>query len=78
MKWFEPFPIDLRTGATFVHDWFAFFIWVAVIGHIWFAFADPEALRGDVARAPSAPAGPGPSEPAGTRKRPGIRDDPTE
>lgn len=45
MKWFEPFPIDVRTGATFVHDWFAFFVWAAVIGHIWFAFADPEALR---------------------------------
>ena len=45
MKWFEPFPVDLRTGATFVHDWFAFFIWIAVIGHIWFAFKDPEALR---------------------------------
>lgn len=45
MKWFEPFPVDMRTGATFVHDWFAFFIWVAVIGHIWFAFKDPEALR---------------------------------
>ena len=23
MKWFEPFPLDWRTGATFVHDWFA-------------------------------------------------------
>jgi formate dehydrogenase subunit gamma len=45
MKWFEPFPVDLRTGATFVHDWFAFFVWVAVLGHIWFAFSDPEALR---------------------------------
>ena len=28
MKWFEPFPIDLRTGATFVHDWFALGIWI--------------------------------------------------
>jgi formate dehydrogenase subunit gamma len=46
MKWFEPFPIDIRTGATFVHDWFAFFIWLSVIGHLWFAFADGEALRG--------------------------------
>ena len=45
MKWFEPFPVDMRTGATFVHDWFAFFIWLSVIGHIWFAFADAEALR---------------------------------
>ncbi len=46
MKWFEPFPVDVRTGATFVHDWFAFFVWVSVLGHIWFAFRDPEALRG--------------------------------
>jgi len=45
MHWFDPFPVDVRTGATFVHDWFAFFIWVSVIGHIWFAFADPEALK---------------------------------
>jgi formate dehydrogenase subunit gamma len=45
MKWFEPFTVDIRTGATFVHVWFAFFIWAAVLGHIWFAFKDPEALR---------------------------------
>jgi formate dehydrogenase subunit gamma len=46
MHWFDPFPIDVRTGATFVHDWFAFFIWMSVLGHIWFAFADREALHG--------------------------------
>jgi formate dehydrogenase subunit gamma len=45
MRWFEPFSLDTRTGATFVHDWFAFMVWVAVLGHIWFAFKDPEALR---------------------------------
>jgi formate dehydrogenase subunit gamma len=45
MHWFEPFPVDIRTGATFVHDWFAFFVWIAVLGHIWFAFKDPEALK---------------------------------
>jgi formate dehydrogenase subunit gamma len=45
MRWFEPFSLDTRTGATFVHDWFALFIWLSVLGHIWFAFADPEALR---------------------------------
>ena len=45
MKWFDLFPLDWRTGATFVHDWFAFFVWGAVLGHIWFAFSDPEALR---------------------------------
>jgi formate dehydrogenase subunit gamma len=46
MRWFEPFPDDLRTGATFVHDWFAFGIWIAVLGHIYFAIRDPIALRG--------------------------------
>jgi formate dehydrogenase subunit gamma len=44
MKWFEPFPLDWRTGATFVHDWFALGIWVAVIGHILFAVKDGDAL----------------------------------
>jgi formate dehydrogenase subunit gamma len=46
MKWFSLFPIDWRTGATFVHDWFAFGIWVAVTGHVVFAFKDPVALGG--------------------------------
>jgi formate dehydrogenase subunit gamma len=44
MKWFAPFPIDWRTGATFVHDWFALGIWAAVLGHIWFALRDGDAL----------------------------------
>jgi formate dehydrogenase subunit gamma len=44
LKWFNLFPIDYRTGATFVHDWFAIGIWVAVGGHIFFALRDPAAL----------------------------------
>ena len=44
MRWFEPFPIDWRTGATFMHDWFALGIWVAVLGHIFFALRDGDAL----------------------------------
>jgi len=52
MHWFDLFPLDWRTGATFVHDWFALGIWVAVIGHIAFALRDGDALdgmvRGDV------------------------------
>ena len=44
MKWFELFPLDWRTGATFVHDWFALGIWVAVLGHIFFALRDGDAL----------------------------------
>jgi formate dehydrogenase subunit gamma len=48
MHWFDPFPDDWRTGATFVHDWFALAIGISVIGHILFAFGDPDALRGMV------------------------------
>jgi formate dehydrogenase subunit gamma len=44
MRWFEPFPLDWRTGATFVHDWFALGIWTAVLGHIFFALRDGDAL----------------------------------
>jgi formate dehydrogenase subunit gamma len=45
LKWFDLFPVDYRTGATFVHDWFAIGIWLAVSGHILFALRDPVALR---------------------------------
>ena len=44
MHWFDHFSIDTRTGATFVHDWFALGIWVAVLGHIMFALRDGDAL----------------------------------
>jgi len=44
MKWFEPFPLGWRTGATFVHDWTALGIWLAVGAHVLFALRDPEAL----------------------------------
>lgn len=30
-------PDDARTGATWVHDWTAFGLAVAVVGHVWFA-----------------------------------------
>jgi formate dehydrogenase subunit gamma len=46
MHWYEPFSDALRRGATFTHDWFALFIWVAVLGHVLLAFQDPDALRG--------------------------------
>jgi formate dehydrogenase subunit gamma len=45
MHWFSPFPVDWRTGATFVHDWFALGIWIAVLGHVWFAVRDGDALE---------------------------------
>jgi len=46
MRWFGPFPVDWRTGATFVHDWTAIFLFVAITGHVGLALADPEALGG--------------------------------
>ena len=45
MHWFKPFPIDWRTGATFVHDWFALGIWIAVAAHIFLAVRDGDALE---------------------------------
>jgi formate dehydrogenase subunit gamma len=38
--------LSWRTGATFVHDWFALAVGLLVIGHIAYALRDREALRG--------------------------------
>jgi formate dehydrogenase subunit gamma len=45
LRWFQFFPVSWRMGATFVHDVLALAIFVAVIGHIIFAIAHPEAMR---------------------------------
>jgi formate dehydrogenase gamma subunit len=45
MRWFGPFPLEWRTGATFVHDWTAIATWLIVAGHIVIALADGGALR---------------------------------
>jgi formate dehydrogenase subunit gamma len=45
MRWFDPFPLSWRTGATFVHDWLALALVVVVVGHIAKALAEPVALR---------------------------------
>ena len=37
--------LPLRTGATFVHDWFALGLGLLVLGHIYFAVKDRQALR---------------------------------
>ncbi len=46
LKWFSLFSLSTRTGATFVHDWVALGIWVSVLGHIFLALRDPDALAG--------------------------------
>jgi formate dehydrogenase subunit gamma len=45
MRWFEPFPLAWRTGATFVHDWLALGLLAVIVGHIGKALAEPAALR---------------------------------
>lgn len=39
-------PLALRSGGTFVHDWFALALGLLVVGHVIFALKDPEARRG--------------------------------
>lgn len=45
LKWFSPFPLSWRTGATFVHDVLALTIFVVVAGHILMALTHRDALR---------------------------------
>jgi formate dehydrogenase subunit gamma len=46
LKWYSPFSDSWRQGATFVHDWFAIGLLLAINGHIVLAFRDPDALSG--------------------------------
>lgn len=46
MRWFHYFPLEWRTGATFVHDWMSLGIFVIVAVHIAKAVSDREAMGG--------------------------------
>jgi formate dehydrogenase subunit gamma len=46
MRFANAWPVSLRTGATFVHDWMSYAILAMVLGHIYMANRDPYALRG--------------------------------
>ena len=46
MRFANHWPVYLRTGATFVHDWLAYGLLAVVVGHIVMANRDPDALRG--------------------------------
>lgn len=46
MYWTGLVRLSWRSGATFVHDWFALGLGLLVIGHLAFAFRDREARRG--------------------------------
>jgi formate dehydrogenase subunit gamma len=45
LRWGSFVSVSWRTSATFVHDWFAVFLALVVIGHIAFALTHPGALR---------------------------------
>ena len=45
MWWFRFFPVDWRTGATLVHDTFAFAIFAVVAGHIVMAVTHRDSLK---------------------------------
>lgn len=45
LQWFRFFSVSWRSGATFVHDLFAFAIFFAVIGHVIMALTHRDALR---------------------------------
>ncbi len=55
LRWYVPFPLSWRAGATFVHNWLAVLIVILILGHITLALIDREALRsmlgGHVSRA---------------------------
>jgi formate dehydrogenase subunit gamma len=42
----HPWPDSIRAGATFVHDWLFFAIFVVVIGHLCYALRDRGSLSG--------------------------------
>ncbi len=45
LRWYLPFPLSWRAGATFVHNWLAVIFVVLILGHIAMALSDREALR---------------------------------
>ena len=45
LRWYVPFPLSWRAGATFVHNWLAVFFVILILGHITLALIDREALR---------------------------------
>lgn len=45
LRWYVPFPLSWRAGATFVHNWLALIFVVVILGHIALALADRDALR---------------------------------
>ena len=45
LRWYRPFPLSVRAGATFVHNWLALGFVIVVLGHVLMALADRQALK---------------------------------
>ena len=45
LQWFRFFSVPLRVGATFVHDAFAFTVFLVVIGHVLVALSHRDAIK---------------------------------
>jgi formate dehydrogenase subunit gamma len=46
MEYGRSWPLSLRTGSTFVHDWTAAALFLLVLGHLRLAYRDEDARRG--------------------------------
>jgi formate dehydrogenase subunit gamma len=46
MEYGHRWPLPLRTGSTFVHDWTAAALFLLVLGHLRLAYRDEDARRG--------------------------------
>jgi formate dehydrogenase subunit gamma len=46
LEWGRRWPLPLRIGSTFVHDWTAAALTVLLLGHLWHASRDEDARRG--------------------------------
>ncbi len=45
LKWFQPFSLSIREGATFVHDSLSFLLVIVILGHVVMALTHPDELR---------------------------------
>lgn len=45
LRWYRPWPLSWRAGATFVHNWLALLFVVVIAGHILMALSDRDSLR---------------------------------
>lgn len=46
MRFANTWPLSLRTGATFVHDWLSYAVAAVLFGHVLFATRDAQAREG--------------------------------